>query len=330
MRPPLHQRFVDKSVAAITAAVEVYNKPAFLYREETFSILALNAWELLLKAKVLKDANNAIASLRVYETRLTKAGVKSQKKFLKRNRAGNPLSITLGGCIARLDETPVSKLPKEIKANLDALIEIRDNSVHFITASATLARQAQELAAACVRNFILLAKNWFKRDFGAILNLVLPLSFVTASQDAGAVVVSADESRLIAHLKTLAQEVGDGEGEYAVAIRLQVKLEKSALANASKIQVSKDADAIKVQLAEQDIKERYPWTYDELCKRMTARYSDFKMNNKFHALRKPLLDDEKYAKVRYLDLENKAGPKKPYFNANILQVFDQHYTKKVG
>ncbi|WP_332451900.1 DUF3644 domain-containing protein [Burkholderia ubonensis] len=39
MRPPLHQRFVDKSVAAITAAVEVYNKPAFLYREETFPSL---------------------------------------------------------------------------------------------------------------------------------------------------------------------------------------------------------------------------------------------------------------------------------------------------
>ena len=330
MRPPLHQRFVDKAVASVTAAVEVYNKPAFLYREETFAILALNAWELLLKAKVLKDADNAIASLRVYETRLTKAGIKSQKKFLKRNRAGNPQSITLGGCIARLEETPASKLPKEVKANLDALVEIRDNSVHFITASATLARQAQELAAACVRNFILLAKGWFKRDFGGILNLVLPLSFMTAAQDSGAVVVSADESRLIEHLKTLAQEVGDGEGDYAVAIRLQVKLEKSALANASKVQVSKDADAIKVQLAEQDIKEKYPWTYDELCKRMSARYSDFKMNKEFHALRKPLLDDEKYAKVRYPDLENKAGPKKPYFNANILQVFDQHYTKKVG
>lgn len=330
MRPQLHQRFVDKAAAAITAAVEVYNKPAFLYREETFAILALNAWELLLKAKVLKEANNAIASLRVYETRLTKAGVKSQKKFLKRNRAGNPQSIALGACVTKLDEMPASRLPKEIKANLDALVEIRDNSVHFITASATLARQAQELAAACVRNFILLAKTWFGKDFTGLLNLVLPLSFIAPTQEVGAVVVSADETRLIEHLKNLAQEVGDGEGDYAVAIRLQVKLEKSALANASKVQVSKDADAIKVQLAEQDIKEKYPWTYDELCKRMTDRYSDFKMNNAFHTLRKPLLDDERYAKVRYLDLETKAGPRKPYFNANILQAFDQHYTKKNG
>ncbi|SOZ15569.1 conserved hypothetical protein [Cupriavidus taiwanensis] len=141
--------------------------------------------------------------------------------------------------------------------------------------------------------------------------------------------VSADESRLIEHLRMIAQEVGDHEGDYSVAIRMQVKLEKSALANASKVQVSKDADAIKIQLAEQDIKEKYPWTYDELCRRMAARYSDFKQNKQFHDLRIPLLEDEKYAKVRYLDLENKAGPKKPYFNANILQVFDEHYTKKM-
>jgi hypothetical protein len=58
MRPPLHSKFVDKAHAAITSAVEIYNKPSFAYREETFTLLALNAWELLLKAKVLKDGDN--------------------------------------------------------------------------------------------------------------------------------------------------------------------------------------------------------------------------------------------------------------------------------
>lgn len=328
MRPPLHQRFVEKAAAAITAAVEVYNKPAFLYREETFSILALNAWELLLKAKILKDAGNSISSLRVYETRITKSGKKSKKKYLQKNRAGNAQSIPLSICISRLNDVPNSRLPKGVQANLDLLTEIRDNSVHFITASPTLARQAQELAAASVRNFVLLAKAWFGKDFSGVLNLVLPLSFVSLGQDAGAVVVSADESRLIEHLKTIAQEVEDGDDEFAVAVRLQVKLEKSALANASKVQLTKDGDAVKVQLAEQDIRERYPWTYEQLCKRMTARYTDFKANGRFHAIRKPLLADERYAKVRYLDLDNPKGIQKPYFNANILQVFDQHYTKR--
>ena len=44
---------LDKSVAAMLSAIEIYNKPDFKYREETFAILCINSWELLLKAKVL-------------------------------------------------------------------------------------------------------------------------------------------------------------------------------------------------------------------------------------------------------------------------------------
>ncbi len=327
MRPPLHQRFVDKAQAAITSAVEVYNKPAFVYREETFSILALNAWELLLKAKVLKDAGNAVKALRVYESRQTRSGLASKKEYLKTNRAGLPMSISLGACIVKLEGT-TSRLPASVRANLDALQSIRDNSVHFVTASATLAKQTQELAAASVSNFILLSKAWFARDFSRMLNLVLPLSFVAPAQDVRAVVVSADETRLIEHLKDLAQGVPDEDGDYAVAIRLNVKLEKSVLANASKVMLTKDDDAVKVTLSEQDIRERYPWDYGELCKRLAGRYRDFKQNNEFHDIRMPLLADDRYTKARYLDPGNPKSQKKDFYNPNVLPVFDQHYTKK--
>jgi hypothetical protein len=40
----------QKSVDAALAAIEIYNKPDFRHREETFAILMTNAWELLLKA----------------------------------------------------------------------------------------------------------------------------------------------------------------------------------------------------------------------------------------------------------------------------------------
>lgn len=44
-----------KSVHAAVAAIEIYNKPNFSYREESFSLLMTNAWELLLKSKWLFD-----------------------------------------------------------------------------------------------------------------------------------------------------------------------------------------------------------------------------------------------------------------------------------
>ena len=49
-----------KSVQAAVAAIEVYNKPNFSYREEAFSLLIVNAWELLLKAKWALDHGEAI------------------------------------------------------------------------------------------------------------------------------------------------------------------------------------------------------------------------------------------------------------------------------
>ena len=326
MRPPLHQKLVDKAVAAIAAAVQVYNKPAFAYREETFAILALNAWELLLKAKVVKDAGNDVKAIRVYQARPTKAGKPSKKLFLKRNRVGNAQTISLGACIGELDRSP-AKLHVEVKNNLEALTEIRDNSVHFVTASGLLARQAQELSAASVKNFVVLAKQWFVRDLSRSLHVVLPLSFIAPASNAESVVVSADESRLIRHLEGLAKVPSDAESPFAVAVRLQLKFEKSTLSGASKVQVTKDTDAVKVTLSEEDVRAKYPWDYRELCKRMAARYSDFKQDGRFHTLRKPLLSDERYAKARYLDPGNPKSPRKDFYNPNVLAVFDVSYKR---
>ena len=59
----------DKSIDAMLASVEIYNKPNFAYREESFSILAVNAWELLLKARILQIENNRLSAILLYERR---------------------------------------------------------------------------------------------------------------------------------------------------------------------------------------------------------------------------------------------------------------------
>ena len=65
MKHPKHKSFVDKSIGAALSAIEVYNKPDFKYREETFSILMINSWELLLKAKIIKENNGDLKSIYV-------------------------------------------------------------------------------------------------------------------------------------------------------------------------------------------------------------------------------------------------------------------------
>ena len=59
-------RLLQNAEAALISAIEIYNKPTFAYREETFAILALNAWELLLKAKLLEIKGNKLSCLYIY------------------------------------------------------------------------------------------------------------------------------------------------------------------------------------------------------------------------------------------------------------------------
>lgn len=326
MRPATHQRFVDKAEAAMIAAVEIYNKPCFPYREEVFSILALNAWELLLKAAVLKAHNNDIRSIRVYEPRKLKSGRPSKKLYLKKNRTGNYQTIGLGACLNELNSGK-KKIAPEIKTNLLALVAIRDNSVHYVTPSSVLASQIQEIASGCVHNFLLIAKDWFSRDLTNSLSLVLPLSFA-ASGVSEAIVVSPDESRIIKHLGALVSAEVKQPTDFAVALRLSLRMERSSAPSATKVQISKDQDALKVTLREEDIREKYPWDYDRLCKSLRTRYSNFLANNHFHKLRKPLENDERYCKPRLLDPSNPNGTKKHFYNPNIVGEFDKHYAVK--
>ena len=161
---PRSIRLFRKAEAALFAGIEIYNKPDFKYREEIFAILTVNAWELLLKAKLLKDNGNDQRCLYLYESRTMADGSQSQKQYVRRNRSKNPLTLSIGQAIVALERTPASRLSKHVKANIDGLIEIRDNAVHYFNANPQLAKQVLELGTAAIKNFIELARRWFNQD----------------------------------------------------------------------------------------------------------------------------------------------------------------------
>ncbi len=327
MRPSLSTKFVDKAAAAITSAVEVYNKPTFRYREETFAILALNAWELLLKAKILKGNGNRPKSLWVFEPRAKKGGGHTDKLYAKKNRAGNNFTIALSRCVVVLDADAATRLAPEVKANLDALVAIRDNSSHYVNHNPPLARQTLEIASASIKNFVLLMKRWFAWDLSASLSLSIPLCFVAGTREVDSVIVNADEQRLMEHLRDLARTPSAEGSDYCAAIRVDIRLVRSTSDASSQVSTTGGPDAVRVLVSEADIKKQYPWTYRMLVDKLIARYKDFKQNRRFHSLRRSIDGNEKLSKFRYLDPDNPTSSKQQFFSPNILQFFDGHYTK---
>ncbi|MBC7293278.1 MAG: hypothetical protein H5T84_04060 [Thermoleophilia bacterium] len=80
-------------------------------------------------------------------------------------------------------------------------------------------------------------------------------------------------------------------------------------------------------MSEEQIRERYPWDYHELTNRCRQRYSDFKVDQKYHQLRKSLESDRRFAHERRLDPE-KPRPKKIFYAPAILEQFDKHYHRR--
>ena len=58
--PGMKGRLVDKSVDAYVLALETINRISIQYRMEAFCYLLCNAWELLLKAKIVDCVGNPI------------------------------------------------------------------------------------------------------------------------------------------------------------------------------------------------------------------------------------------------------------------------------
>ncbi|WP_369073252.1 DUF3644 domain-containing protein [Cyclobacterium qasimii] len=46
------QHLLEESGHSALSTIEIYNKPGFKFREESFFILMVDAWKLLLKASI--------------------------------------------------------------------------------------------------------------------------------------------------------------------------------------------------------------------------------------------------------------------------------------
>lgn len=313
------RELLDRAIHALVAAIDVYNKPDFLYREEAFAILAVNAWELLLKAKWLADHGNRMQSLFVIHAR-----VKSGRPRYRRTRSGSRMTHGVDYLAKKLVET--GKLHQNASKNLEALIEFRDTAVHFCHRGQAIAERVLELGLACVKNFVSAANDWFGEDLSRFKTYIMPLRLNPIPQTT-AVQLSRDARAFAEYLESLRPKDEDPTSPYAFAINVEVRFVRSRAAEAFPVRVTRDPNAPAVQLTEEDIRQRYPWDYLELTRRCQDRYKNFQVNKKYHQIRKDLETDQRFAHERRLDPE-KPKPKKIFYAPAILEELDRYYERK--
>tara|TARA_B100000378_G_scaffold273760_1_gene267145 strand:+ start:100 stop:981 length:882 start_codon:yes stop_codon:yes gene_type:complete len=291
----------------------------------------LNAWELLLKARVLAENSNNPKSIESWQHFVKKDGTKSIRRRPDRSRSGNIKTIGMDRAAGLVRSYATKNIDNTCAANLDLIAEIRDTAVHFRHNDLGLAVKVHEVGTAAVRNFVTALDDWFSISLDEMNFYLMPLAF----QPPAAVVESlySDQrstavSRLLDHIQQ--QEVQQAGGSFAATLKIKMTLSRSNDNDAEVVKLGKGgANTVAITLSEEDIRERYPWDYETLTKRLRERYSDFLANQKYHDLRQPLEAVASLCHTRLLNPENAASSTKKFYSPNIVQKFDGHYQRKL-
>lgn len=145
----LEDKLVEKSIEAFSMAIELYNKPTIKYRVEGFSHFICNAWELMLKAHMIKS--------------------QGPNSIYYKDNPGRTLSLE--NCIQKIFTN--NKDP--LRLNLEKIIELRNTSTHFITEEYEMVYVP--LFQACVLNF----NEKMMLFHGMDMTKIIPQNFLTLS-----------------------------------------------------------------------------------------------------------------------------------------------------
>lgn len=322
----LSKQMAERSVEALTAAVCAYNRPADPYRIEQFAILLCNAWELLLKARILQLNKNKVASIAAYGKRKLKDGTTGKQHVRRKTRGGQIMTIGMLDAYKRLDARHGEKLPPVVQDNLEAVVELRDTSVHFIHTSSEVLFEAHEVFAASVSNLLHLLREWFALSYDHLGPTVLPLALAGTDLSVSA---TGKEKRLVKFLqagKRNAAAAASDKLHYALHITVEAK--KSTSDAAAHYWLTKHPADATLRLEEEDLRERFPWTYDMVRDQCRKRYIDFKQGKQFNEAMKRIKADPALHHRRLLDKDKPDGQGKDYYSTNVWNELDRHWTRK--
>ena len=334
MIPPAYQALVEKSRAACIAAVETYNRASAHYREENFAILMINAWELLLKARVIKENGGKLSSVYARDSVKLKDGKNGKRKKVRLTRYGSPHTIGIVEARNLVQAYKNNNLEDVAAANITALLDIRDHAAHFVTSDTSLQKTLAELSLAAVRNYIIASQKWFKVTYADLNLAVIPISFALNQAHSEAVpkASSAEVARFLAHIKSVEAKLSATPSEYFYSVVVNFDIIKKAADGAVPIKLAAPGEVAQITVSIDD--DRLPpgmtWTFDNLVAALRKRYSNFVQNNEFYKLKAVLEKNKQLCHERRLVPSNKKSLRTRCYNPNIMFEFDKHYTPKAS
>ena len=147
----LAKDLTNKSIEAFLLAIEIFNKPTIQYRVEGFGFFICNAWELMLKAYLIK--------------------IKGENSIYYKDKPDR--SIRFESCLRQI----MTNENDPIRKNLEKIIELRNTSTHFIL------KEYEELYVPLFQASVINYSNKIKEYLNEDIGEHIPYGFLTLMQN---------------------------------------------------------------------------------------------------------------------------------------------------
>lgn len=250
----LFDSLVERSLEAFYNSIVIYNNPLIEYRIESFCILLINAWELLLKARIIELYN---------EDEIYKNDGKT---------------ISLWNALEKV--LPNRKDP--IRKNIECLNELRDKAVHLLVPDiqSTLSRIFQ----ASIFNFIKLTKHYNYPNPYINQNPGL-MTFITDTEDLEFRTINAKYGEVTAEeIRKLKDKVEKNEKEleddsYIIPIGYKIVLTKKENEGDLKITTSPDGESAMFIKVPKDNNITHPYRSKDVISKVNQYFKEEKINS---------------------------------------------------
>jgi hypothetical protein len=278
--PGFKGRLVDKSIEAYILALETINRLSIQYRLEAFCYLICNAWELLLKAKVLEDTG------------------KQKSIYYKKKRGLPKRSLSLRDCLKKI--FPNGDHPERL--NIEHIANLRDETVHLIFSQ--IPREVLCLFQASVINYHNRLNEWF----GISLSERVPVGMMSLVYDLRPEQCDLTDKRLrrklgrdaatflSSYCSRIKQEFDrlQRPAQFSIGIEYRLVLTKNQT-DADIVLSTGTGNSLSTQIIEvpKDSSKSHPFRQKEVIEQMKARVEGLQINpydiqcvSKVHNIRK--------------------------------------------
>ena len=254
----IENKLINKSIEAFMMAIEVYNKPSIKYRVEGFALFICNAWELMLKAHMLKNMGN--------------------ESIYYKDKPNRTLSLE--NCIAKVftnDKDP-------LRLNIEKIIELRNTSTHFITEEYEMVYVP--LFQSCILNFNEKMQNFHNID----MTDIVPQNFLTLSVSMKAlneseIVAKYPEeiaTKLLENKSNIDELSNSNNANFSIKIDHYHYITKDKAKATSTVKISKDANAeVKIIKELKDPNNTHKFTSKKCIEKVKQYLSKNKINLKY-------------------------------------------------